>query len=278
MSKISADVTLPQNREGSYDFVSCTDMRSEYSRLERQAISLWDVDSAILRRAGVVSGARVLDLGCGPGFLSRGIAGLVGNGWVLGIDQNENFIEMANDLKSRAGLGEAVDFRVGNAYDLEEWTGTFDVVVARFVAQHLTDPASALAWIRRALVPGGRVALIDADDSLLTVLPERPDLSSLVRESMEHQAALGGDRAIGRKLGRLLRLAGFRDVRQAIDVVDAAEIGVPAFLELAYGYRWKFFPENEREAARDRLEYALVRAADEIEDAHCGLYSAVGVN
>src|SRR5215510_4273080 len=83
--------------------------------------------------------ARVLDVGCGPGTITADLAALVPGGYVTGIDA------------------------AGDVYRLDFADGTFDVVHAHQVLQHLTDPVAALREMRRVCRPGGLVAARDGD-------------------------------------------------------------------------------------------------------------------
>jgi SAM-dependent methyltransferase len=87
--------------------------------------------------------------------------------------------------------------------------GTFDVVTARFVLQHLRDPAGAARALVRMARPGGVVCVVDADDALSFSHPEPPEaVRRLVQAYGAAQRARGGDRTVGRKLAGLLDAAG----------------------------------------------------------------------
>jgi ubiquinone/menaquinone biosynthesis C-methylase UbiE len=100
---------------------------------------------------------RVLDVGCGTGFLAFRFAELGHN--VSGIDLAPQMIDRARSKADQAGPD--VDFRVGNAATLDFPDEHFDWVVARHVIWNLPEPAQGVAEWLRVLRPGGRLALIE---------------------------------------------------------------------------------------------------------------------
>ena len=116
---------------------------------------------ALLERAGVTAGLRCLDVGCGGGDVTFDLASLVGiTGHVVGV-LDPTKVELARGDAEQAEVAN-VEFRVA---DLTQGLGEaeYDVVYARFLLTHLRDPAAAVALMRAALRPGGRVVLEDID-------------------------------------------------------------------------------------------------------------------
>ena len=98
---------------------------------------------------------RILDVGCGPGTITAGLAGYVPQGHVTGIDAAPDIVEQARELT--AGR-ENLDFTTGEVYALDYPDDTFCVVHAHQVLQHLSDPVRALREMHRVTKPGGLVA------------------------------------------------------------------------------------------------------------------------
>ena len=92
--------------------------------------------------------ARVLDVGCGPGTITVDLAARVPDGQVTGIDAAGDVLALARQEADRRGQAN-VRFEVGDVYDLGFADGTFDVVHAHQVLQHLSDPVAALTEMRR---------------------------------------------------------------------------------------------------------------------------------
>ncbi len=157
-------------------------------------------------------GTRVLDVGCGPGTITIGMASRVGEGRVLGIDAAEEVLVVARNEAARLGRRN-VTFEVGDAYHLGYSDGAFDVVHAHQVLQHLTDPVAALAEMRRVCRPGGVVAARDGDYGGMFWFPESPELDEW-RDLYRHVArSIGGEPDAGRRMLRWARTAGFADIK-----------------------------------------------------------------
>jgi ubiquinone/menaquinone biosynthesis C-methylase UbiE len=119
-------------------------------------------DSAAYLRPHLRAGASVLDVGCGPGTITLDLAAAVGAGRVVGIEPVEAPLALAR--RNAAARGDArTAFLRADVYELPWDTGTFDVVHAHQVLQHLTDPVAALREMARVTRSGGFVAVRDVD-------------------------------------------------------------------------------------------------------------------
>jgi 2-polyprenyl-6-hydroxyphenyl methylase/3-demethylubiquinone-9 3-methyltransferase len=99
-------------------------------------------------------GKRVLDVGCGGGLLSEGMA--VRGAEVTGIDLSEKPLGVArlHLLES----GQKVDYRKVSAEQMaEEMPGAFDAVTCLEMLEHVPDPASIVESCARLVKPGGQV-------------------------------------------------------------------------------------------------------------------------
>jgi ubiquinone/menaquinone biosynthesis C-methylase UbiE len=107
-------------------------------------------------------GARVLEVGCGPGRLSIRLARQHGLE-VTGLDLDPAMIARANANADRLGDGEGrrPSFLVGDVATLAFPDGSFDLVVSTLSMHHWADPAAGLAEIGRVLRPGGRALVWD---------------------------------------------------------------------------------------------------------------------
>jgi ubiquinone/menaquinone biosynthesis C-methylase UbiE len=77
---------------------------AEFRRLEQQAAFYRDLTEDLLWRAGIGTGMRVLDIGCGVGDVSLLAGSLVGpRGFVLGIDRSEDALQTARRRANAAG-------------------------------------------------------------------------------------------------------------------------------------------------------------------------------
>jgi len=101
--------------------------------------------------------SRILVVGCGTGGNSCYLANKYGC-QIVGIDIAEHMIKHAQERAKDLGLTDQVEFRVGNAYDLEFPDDSFDVVLTVFVSQFL-DPHRAYPGFLRVLKPGGYLGI-----------------------------------------------------------------------------------------------------------------------
>ena len=107
-----------------------------------------------------VSGASILDIGCGVGGASRFLAASC-DARVTGIDLNPAFIEAASALSVRAGLSDRTTFRVADALDLPFEASTFDDAWTQHVAMNIHDRPKLYSEVFRVLKPGGQFAIHD---------------------------------------------------------------------------------------------------------------------
>ena len=110
--------------------------------------------------AATPDGARVLEVGCGPGHLSIQLARRHGLE-VTGLDLDPAMITRARANADRPGDGCRPSFVVGDVASLAFADGSFDVVVSTLSMHHWADPGTGLAEIGRVLRPGGRALVWD---------------------------------------------------------------------------------------------------------------------
>lgn len=102
---------------------------------------------------------RVLDVGCGTGFLSLLLAEL--GHQVTGVDLTEEMIDLA--LQKAEKLGLDVEFRIGDAEQLSDADEVYDLIVARHLIWTLPNPTAAVREWTRVLQSGGRLALVEGN-------------------------------------------------------------------------------------------------------------------
>ncbi len=116
-------------------------------RAENRRLTPWVVEE--IRRVYPGKVPRVLDLGCGAGFLANELArtGLK----VTGIDSSANSLEVAR----RHDCTRSVEYLTGSALALPFPDRSFEVVSAMDFLEHIEQPARVLSESARVLVPGG---------------------------------------------------------------------------------------------------------------------------
>jgi ubiquinone/menaquinone biosynthesis C-methylase UbiE len=196
---------------GSYIHGTDPDEQGRLARLNRL------INSQSLSRMQPRAGDRVLDVGCGFGLFAHEVAARVGTeGRVVGIERAVSQIEEGKRLATMLAFEERAEVRQGDAYAFplldNEW-GTFDIVHARFLLEHLERPADVVAAMVRAAKLGGRIILEDDDHDALIVYPPVPEFESLWKAYARAYDATGRDPRIGRKLVSLLAAAGAQPSR-----------------------------------------------------------------
>jgi SAM-dependent methyltransferase len=153
-------------------------------------------------------GMRLLDVGCGPGSITVGLAQSLAPGEVVGIDIRPEPIAQARAVAQERGVAN-VRFEVGSVYELPFPDATFDAAFAHQVLIHLREPGHALAEMRRVLRPGGVVGVCDLDFGASVQFPLTPlgeQRRALLLQVLRHN---GGDPLRGRSDRQLLHDAGF---------------------------------------------------------------------
>jgi ubiquinone/menaquinone biosynthesis C-methylase UbiE len=151
---------------------------------------------------------RLLDIGCGPGSITMGLAEAVAPGEAVGIDAHAEAIDAARRRADEQDCRN-VRFDVADAYTLPFADATFDAAFMHAVLQHLRDPLAALREACRVLKPGGVIGLADADYDGTIIAPENPLLHRGFAIDAELRGHTGGNVRVGKHLRELLHEAGF---------------------------------------------------------------------
>lgn len=141
-------------------------------------------------------GIRVLDLGCGPGSITVGLAEAVAPGQVVGVDLQPSQVAQAHALGAMRGVMN-VRFEVADVYRLPFPDGSFDAAFAHAVLMHLRDPVQALAEVRRVLGPGGIAGVRDPDWGARLHAPATPLLEQWYALTVRVRQRNGGDPFMG---------------------------------------------------------------------------------
>jgi|SRR5262245_6748262 len=165
---------------------------------------------------------RVVELGCGPGGLSRRIMQRLGEGGVLvGIDTSEGLLAQARALLGQAGPARFEPV-VADIAQLGEWIDGADVVVGRAVLHHVPMAEFLLGRLRAALQPGARVGFLEPDFraplarvAYLEVLgrAELAPLRTWATAINQLYLLRGLSPAVGATMRRAMESAGYRRVR-----------------------------------------------------------------
>ena len=100
-------------------------------------------------------GEKVIELGCGPGFYSCGLAERFREISVLGVDRSPSQLKCAREKRDKIGLNNC-RFQSDNVLGLPHDDGSFDVLIASRLFTVLPHRRRAVAEMYRVLRPGGR--------------------------------------------------------------------------------------------------------------------------
>jgi len=166
----------------------------------------------VLDAAGIGTGHRVLDVGCGNGALGRAAARR--GATVTGVDISAPMLARARARAAAEDL--TVDYLEADA-QVQPFAGGFDAVVSRFGVMFFADPTAAFANLARALEPGGRLAFAcwqGQPANEWVAVPALAMLPIVGAPDMPPADAPGPFAfADGERVAGLLATAGYRDVR-----------------------------------------------------------------
>ncbi|MSP12992.1 MAG: methyltransferase domain-containing protein [Chloroflexi bacterium] len=166
--------------------------------------------------AYLTPGTKVLDVGCGPGPITRDIAAMVYPGPVVGVDSEPKSIELAGNLVKESHISN-LTFQVGDALQLDFADGSFDVVLSMNVIGWLRDPVRALQEQRRVTREGGWVLVMMADYGNILFYPACPalekHLAMLSHLNDPSDQEVFHDTSQGRRAVELMSQAGFKEIK-----------------------------------------------------------------
>lgn len=212
----------------------------ELARLELQQ-KVWGPHTEhFIDRLRVPSGARILDVGCGPGFVLESLHSRVGTkGHLTALDESAEWMVHLTRVIGKNGWRN-VHLVQERVQDYRVEAGVFDLVFMRWVLSFLPEPEALVAKLASGLRPGGVMAIQDYNHEGCSLFPDSPRFRDVVAATRRWIASRGGDLWIAGRLPAMLRDAGL-DVVDCTPHVICGGPGSPAF-------RWAdaFFPHHSR--------------------------------
>jgi ubiquinone/menaquinone biosynthesis C-methylase UbiE len=207
--------------------------------------------TALADAAGIRPGMRVLDVGCGPGGLTRELVTRLGPGNVAAIDPAPQFAAACRDRNPGA------DVRTGVAEQLPWPSAHFDAALSSLVIGFLHDPGQGVREMARVTRPGGTVAacMWDTTTGGMTMLRIFWTAARQIAPAAAGESALAGT-ADG-DIARRLRDAGLQHVISGALTSHAEYAGFDDFWQpftLAVGpagHYLRSLPAGEQAAVRD---------------------------
>ncbi len=214
-------------------------------------------------------GMRLLDVGCGTGSITVGLAGYISPGDVIGIDSGEAEINTAVESAKDLGLIN-VKFQIADPTSLPFVENEFDAVFAGSAIEFIPDATAAIDQIARVLKPGGVVGLSGGTPSRHIALPDEPFIHRYREIHRAVRVSRGEHPEMGIEQIGLLRSAGFVE----LDITGTFETR-PANADHANVFSSdKFVQEAESIGASTRRE--IEKLAVDIR-AYAGVPDALGL-
>jgi len=159
-----------------------------WQRVARKYDSFWASSTRqfippLLDAAEVSGEMSVLDVGCGPGYVSAAAAAR--GATPRGLDFSNEMIGIAQTMFPK------IEFQEGDAQNLQFVNGTFDRVLANFTLLHVPDPERACAEACRVLKPGGKFGF-----TVWAALEENP-YAKMIDDAIREHADLQVDLPAG---------------------------------------------------------------------------------
>ena len=172
------------------------------------------------RRAGFTVGQTVLDIGCGPGFATMDLAGIVGPaGRVVALDRSRRFLDTLEEARRQQGLANITTHEL----DLDDDplpSGPFDAAWSRWVFAFVKRPRDLLARVAAALRPGGVLVMNEyIHYATWRMSPRSAEFETFVNAVIDRWRASGGEPDVGLDLPRWLEELGF-DLRGLTTIMD----------------------------------------------------------
>lgn len=182
------------------------------SGLERQKQLAQTFSPSTIRfldEIGDLTGVQALDVGCGIGETTRMLGKRIGkSGSVVGVDFDQNLIESAKTLTNTGN----VTYINGDAHSLAFDDCSFDIVYARLLLLHVSEPMVALKEMIRVCRPKGKVIIHDGDFSTLYTMPD-----PVGGEGLNKLFTLFRNYRMGRRLWHMFRECGYDQVELRVD-------------------------------------------------------------
>jgi ubiquinone/menaquinone biosynthesis C-methylase UbiE len=196
---------LPPSRERSNELADFVEVRA------RSADEV-KTREAYLDLLALRPGESVVDVGAGSGVVTREIARRVmPGGSIVAVEPNADLIELGRRLAAEQGVGEAIDWRAGDARALELVDGAFDVVVCATVLAHIPESEPVVAELVRLVRPGGRIGVFEIDpESFMIAHPDRMMTRRILAAATDYGFA---NALVARRLPGLMTAAGVADLQ-----------------------------------------------------------------
>lgn len=226
------------SKTGSYQINDIKDPSTELQRLAAQAQLMKPLEVKLLKETGLLPDFAVLEVGCGPGFITSILCELASEGQVFATDTDEKLLEICRQrMKTQEPKRGLKIFNSSNPNSLDDLKSKIDYCYLRFVLQHVPQKEAILNEVYQTLRTEGIICALDSDDGLVLQYPEDEFIQSILSEAKATQSAKGGDRFIGRKIPYLFAKSGFRNIQSRILNFTNKDIPFPVLAQILFGFK-----------------------------------------
>lgn len=234
MAYFARDFQSVDDTPGAQRFVACLKLQQSLEFYHRYKAKTFEA-------MHLVSGASVLEVGCGTGDDAIALAQIVGpSGQVTAIDRSQTMLQEA--IASTQPLALPIEFVLADAQQLPFADHTFDGARVDRTLQHIADPAVVIAEMARVVRPGGWIVAMEPDWGTFVVNSTQ---RAITRQLLNVWCDSFPSGWVGRYLRQYLRQAGLTDIQvvpetlvitqfdladQVFDLVQTAQATVEAGL------------------------------------------------
>ena len=214
MSKPPSPAVPPNSASRASYAMGSTD--HERQRLMTQGGILRQPLESAFRAAGITTGMRILDIGCGVGDVATLAAEIVGpSGSVVALDRDAASIEWARRRVAEAGFPN-IQFHA-TEFDQFKEAGSFDALVGRFILLYLPGPVATLRHLAHTLRSGAVIAFMEPDFTVpSSVFPPMPDFKNCEKWVSEALRRSGARIDMRMRLHHAYRDAGFVNTKTMV--------------------------------------------------------------
>ena len=206
------------------DYVLRDKEKEEFSRLGFQH-QVWQKETVdVCRKAGFGLGQTILDLGCGPGFLSFDLSKLVGDkGKVISVDNSEAFIKHIQAKTDSEGSNN-ITTKLMDVRNLELVSASIDGAIGRWLLMFVDSPEIVIEKVGNVLKPNGIFAVMEYFQfRSMSLWPHSKIFEKVYHAVYELIKSYGGDADVGGRVPQLMSQHGFK----ILDTYPIFRIGKP---------------------------------------------------
>lgn len=204
--------------------------------LAAQAEAIWSQEKLIVKKYSLAANARILDVGCGSGEISKRLADLFPQADIVGVDLIESHLNVA--LENYRSYTQQIHFQVDDAMSLSFVNDDFDMCVNRHMLQSVPNAKRVIEEMIRVTKPGGILHIIPEDYGMIHCSSEMTEVENLFNQgAMGFAGYVKTDLRIGRKAFRILNELGLKNISINYITVDTQRVDRKVFADIMIAWR-----------------------------------------